>query len=385
MFASETLSVASVQTRTQKSRTAGLLSALALTVGLSLAIPQLAAAKNPPPAVRADAPNVYVVKRGDTLWDISKRYLRDAWRWPEIWAVNPQLKNPHLIYPGDRLLLCKIAGRTVVGVDQGDGCVGIERRMSSSDSSSYKLEPRVRIEPLDVAVPAIPLGAIKSWLVNSRVVSNETLKNAPYVLAAKDRRVITAAGDTIYVRGASLVAGDSYGVYREGQVYVDPETKEFLGREARLVARGIVTGVSGDLATIELTDSFQQEVREGDRILAELPPNMPPVFYPSNPEGVPPGRLIQVMDSIGSAAVGSVIAINRGEREGVKTGNVFAVNHRGALVRDDKKGDVVRLPSQRAGLAMVFSTFDRMSYAYVVESDSVLKVGDEVVAPVSRD
>jgi hypothetical protein len=112
---------------------------------------------------------------------------------------------------------------------------------------------------------------------------------------------------------------------------------------------------------------------------------MPPVFYPSNPEGVPPGRLIQVMDSIGSAAVGSVIAINRGEREGVKTGNVFAVNHRGALVRDDKKGDVVRLPSERAGLAMVFSTFDRMSYAYVVESDSVLKVGDEVVAPVSRD
>lgn len=304
----------------------GLLPAIVLCAGLGLAaVPSTAFANNPPPSVRADAPNVYVVKRGDTLWAISKRYLRDAWRWPEIWASNPQVRNPHLIYPGDRILLCRVQGRSVVGIDAGDGCDGVIRRMGAVSTGTDQLSPRIRVEPLDVAVSLIPLADIKNWLTSARVVDYQTLQTAPYVLAAKGRRVITAVGDTLYVRGAGLAIGEHYGVYREGERYVDPDTQKILGYEARQVARGIVTEITGEVTSIRLTESIAQEVREGDRILREEAANLPNTFYPTNAEGVRPARLMRVMDSIGTAAAKSVIALNRGELDGVKAGHVFAV------------------------------------------------------------
>lgn len=366
----------------------GLLPAIVLCAGLGLAtLPSTAFASNPPPNVRADAPNVYVVKRGDTLWAISKRYLSDAWRWPEIWASNPQVRNPHLIYPGDRLLLCRVQGRSVVGIDGGDGCDGVIRRMGATadTTGTDRLSPRVRVEPLDVAVSLIPLSDIQHWLTSSRVVDYQMLQTAPYVLAAKGRRVITAAGDTLYVRGAGLAIGESYGVYREGERYVDPETQKVLGYEARQVARGVVTEITGEVTSIRLTESISQEVREGDRILRDEPANLPNTFYPTNAEGVRPARLLRVMDSIGTAAAQSVIAINRGEQDGVKAGHVFAVYRRGALILDPKQRDVVRMPSERAGLAMVFRTFGEMSYAYVLEAAEPMKVGDELRPAVSTD
>lgn len=366
----------------------GLLPAIVLCAGLGLtAVPSTAFANNPSPNVRADAPNVYVVKRGDTLWAISKRYLRDAWRWPEIWASNPQVRNPHLIYPGDRILLCRVQGRSVVGIDAGDGCDGVIRRMGATvdTAGTEQLSPRVRIEPLDVAVSLIPLSDIRHWLTNSLVVDYKVLQTAPYVLAAKGRRVITAVGDTLYVRGAGLTIGENYGVYREGERYTDPETKQVLGYEVRQVARGIVTEITGEVTSIRLTESISQEVREGDRILREESANLPNTFYPTNAEGVRPARLMRVMDSIGTAAAQSVIALNRGEQDGAKAGHVFAVYRRGALILDPKQRDVVRMPSERAGLAMVFRTFDKMSYAYVLEASEPMSVGDELRPAVSTD
>ena len=364
----------------------GLLPAIVLCAGLGLAaVPSGAyAANNAPLNVRADAPNVYVVKRGDTLWAISKRYLKDAWRWPEIWASNPQVRNPHLIYPGDRILLCRVQGRSVVGIDAGDGCDGVIRRMGAT-SDTDQLSPRVRVEPLDVAVPLIPLSDIKHWLTASRVVDYETLNTAPYVLASKGRRVITATGDTLYVRGAGLVVGENYGIYREGERYIDPDTQKVLGYETRQVARGVVTEVTGEVTSIRLLESIGQEAREGDRILREEPANLPNTFYPTNAEGVRPARLMRVMDSIGTAAAKSVIALNRGAQDGVKAGHVFAVYRRGALILDPKQRDVVRMPSERAGLVMVFRTFGQMSYAYVLEASEPLSIGDEIRPAVSSD
>lgn len=366
----------------------GLLPALLLCAGLGLAVPSIAEAKNAPLNVRADAPNVYVVKRGDTLWAISKRYLSDAWRWPEIWASNPQVRNPHLIYPGDRILLCRVQGRSVVGVDAGDGCDGVIRRMGATADTAgtdERLSPRVRVEPLDVAVSLIPLSDIQHWLTSSRVVDYQTLQTAPYVLAAKGRRVITAVGDTLYVRGAGLEVGENYGVYREGERYVDPDTQKVLGYETRQVARGVVTEITGEVTSIRLTESIAQEVREDDRILREESANLPNTFYPTNAEGVRPARLMRVMDSIGTAAAQSVIALNRGEQDGVKAGQVFAVYRRGALILDPKQRDVVRMPSERAGLAMVVRTFGQMSYAYVLEASEPMKVGDELRPAVSAE
>lgn len=374
-----------VASKAQTSWVQRTLPAWVLAAGLGLGmLPGVAQANNPPPAVRADAPNVYVVKKGDTLWDIARHYLRSPWRWPEIWATNPQVKNPHLIYPGDRLLLCSIGGRQVVGVDQGDGCEGVVRRITTGGGDA-RLSARIRVEPLDSAVPAIPLSEIRSWLTQATVMDYATLHNAPYVLAARERHVITAAGDIIYVRSKALNVGDVYGVYRQGERYADPETQETLGYEMRQVARGLVIEQNGEVASVRLTDSFQQEVREGDLVLPEQGEAYPPIFYPTNAKNILPGRLIRVMDSVGTAGNNSVIAINRGAREGVQPGQVLAIHQRGALVLDPKRRDSVRLPSERAGLVMVFRSFEKMSYAYVLEAAAPLKVGDEVRPPIDSE
>lgn len=379
---SDPLTSLSEQTMNNKNR----MTTLVLAVALGLSMPMLASAKNNPmPSVRADAPNTYIVKKGDTLWDISGKFLKDPWRWKDIWAVNQQIKNPHWIYPGDHLILCNIKGRTVVGVDQGDGCVGVERRMGGSvtDLDTVRLQPQIHIGALDVAVPAVPLNDIKSWLIDGTVVDSSTLKKAPHVLAGNDRHVLAAAGDAVYVRGGLLVVGDSYGVYRAGDAYVDPETKEVLGYEARLIARGTATAIDKDVSTVELTQSLQQEVREGDKIIPEEVNNYPGIFYPTNSENVKPGRLLRVLDGIDSASINSTIAINRGARENVQVGQVFAIYRRGALVQDRQDGQMVRLPSERAGLAMVFRTFDKLSYAIVLEAKGAIRTGDELRPPVN--
>ncbi len=353
---------------------------LMVVIALSLGLPAMASAKNnPPPALRADAPDTYIVKKGDTLWDISGKYLKKPWRWKEIWAVNPQVKNPHRIYPGDRLILCSIKGRTVVGVDEGDGCVGVARRMNAAD---VKLSPKIHIEPLGSAVPAIPLETIKAWLVDGTVVSGDTLKNSAYVLAISERRVIAGAGEIVYVRGGRLVVGDRYAVYRAGASFIDPETREVLGSEARLVARGIVTAIDNDVSTVELTETVQQEVRTGDKVMPEEVVENPGIFYPSNGNNVTNAQLIRVMDSLDTASANATIAINRGEREGVNVGQVFEIYRRGALVLDKRDGKQVRLPAERAGIAMVFRSFKKMSYAYILEAKGSIKVGDELRPPV---
>lgn len=379
---SDPLTSLSEKTMNNKNR----ITTLALAMALGLSMPMFASAKNNPmPDVRADAPNVYVVKKGDTLWDISGKFLKSPWRWKEIWATNRHIKNPHWIYPGDRLILCNIKGRTVVGVDLGDGCAGVERRMNATDLDSLKLQPQIRVQPLDVAIPAVPLNDIKSWLIDGTVVDADTLKKAPYVLAGNDSHVLAGAGDAVYVRGGLLVVGDSYGVYRAGDAYIDPVTKEVLGYEARLIARGTATAVDNDVSTVELTESRQQEVRQGDKIMPEAANNYPGIFYPTNSENVKSGaRLIRVLDSIDSAAVNSTIAINRGLRENVQTGQVFSIYRRGGMAIDRQAGgQQVRLPSERAGLAMVFRTFDKLSYAIVLEASDVIKIGDELRPPVS--
>jgi hypothetical protein len=379
---SDLLTPPSEQTMNKKNRMTTLV--LAMTLGLGMPI-LASATNNPPPAVRADAPDTYIVKKGDTLWDISGKYLKDAWRWKEIWAVNPQVRNPHWIYPGDRLIICSIKGHTVVGVDEGDGCAGIERRMSSSvsrfDSNVVRLSPKIHVEPLNAAIPAIALKDIKSWLVDGNVVSEETLNKSPYVLATNERHVVAAAGESVYVRGGRLVVGDSYGVYRQGAPFIDPETHEILGTEARLVARGTATALNNDVSTLELTETVQQEVRAGDKVMAEEAVQDPGIFYPTNAENVAPGRLIRVMDGLGQAAINSTIAVNRGEREGVHPGQVFAIYRRGALVVDSHDGKQVRLPSERSGLAMVFRSFEKISYAIVLEGHGSIKVDDELRPP----
>jgi hypothetical protein len=362
--------------------------ALAMCVGLGLGLSLEVQAKNPaPPSLRADAPNVYIVKKGDTLWDISGRFLKKPWRWPEIWASNKHVKNPHWIYPGDRLLLCTHDGRPLIGKDEGDGCEGVIRR--ATGQTAYNLSPQIRVESLNSTIPVIPLEDIRHWLERSTIITPDSISNLPYVLGMTEKRVIAAEGDRIYLRGNGIQVGQRYAIYRLGQPYTlqGNDGKDYVaGVELNQIASGLTTHLDNDIATFELNQTFNAEVRKGDLVLPEYDATLPTLFYPVSANQVrADGQVIRVLGSIGAAAKRSVIAINRGITDGVQVGHVFAIDQRGELTTDPKTKEKVQLPGQRIGHAMVFKTFDRISYAYVTDSSLPIKLGATLSAPLSED
>lgn len=356
-------------------------------VGLALTS-QFAMANNPAPRIKVEAPNVYIVKKGDTLWDISSKYLKQPWRWKEIWATNRQIKNPHRIWPGDKLILCIIQGKRMVGIDDGEGCAGLEKRVTGKKPAKKPAtRGSIRYEKLSNAVPTLPLSAIRPWLYSGQVVDPIALKDTPYVIASKNKNIITGAGDKIYVRGPKLIIGQEYGVYRIGKAYVDPYSGANLGQEVFQVASGVVTDVQQNgVSSVELQRTFREEVREGDKVFISLNNNLPPLFHPKAGSTLQNARIIRVHGSLGNAAKNSVVVVNIGQRQGAQPGQVFAIYRKGALIRDDKAGgEAVRMPSERAGMLMVFKTFDQVSYAYVLETDIPVTIGDELQSPVGFD
>jgi len=349
----------------------------AIVVG-SVLLMNTAVANNPPPTIKADAPNRYTVKKGDTLWEISGRYLQSPWRWKEIWATNKQIKNPNLIYPNDVLILCVIQGKTLVGVDTGEGCAGVEAQLTGAVVTTA-----VAVTSAANSIPPIPWSAIQHWLDKTIIVNPKDFNTTPYVLASKNRNLITGVGDKVYAKGIPLIVGQRYGIYREGQPYVDPTTQRVIGLEVTQVATGLVTDANTDgITSLQLTGSYGKEVREGDRVFVELDHAIPPVFYPAPAQVSRGGMIVRVLDSISSAARGSVVAINLGSRHGAKPGDVLSVYQKGPLIRDIRDNDApVRLPSEQSGMVMVFNTFDDISYAYVLESELPLNVGDKLLPP----
>lgn len=343
------------------------------------------------PDVKASAPDRYTVVKGDTLWGIAGRYLQDPWRWPEIWQANKQIANPHLIYPGDQIILCHIHGQAVMALDDGGGCASVAARMnapasSSSDSAmrDVRKQPQIRSEHLEVAVPTIPLQLIRAYLNDSRVVSYDTLKNAPHVIGADEGHIVTGAGDEIYARGDFTGPSNDYGIYRSGQVYLDPETGEVLGYEATSIGNGKVTGLERGVATIKVINTQDQDVRTLDKLLPKEERMVTAVFEPRAPRGVKPGRIVRIFDTIDTAATNNIIVINRGERDGVRQGDTFSTYEHSRLIRDQANDDVVRLPTKTNGLAMVFRTFDRVSYAIILRASNVIRLGDDLRSPTAN-
>lgn len=340
-----------------------------------LLLSSIAAANNPPPTIKADAPNRYVVKKGDTLWDISGKYLEAPTRWREIWATNKQIKNPHLIYPNDILILCIIQGKTLVGVDTGEGCAGVEKQMNAT--------PATVTIPSEAHIAAIPLANIRQWLDRSVIVMPQDFEATPYVLASKTGNLITATGDKIYAKGAPLIVGQRYGIYRKGEPYVDEKTGLHSGLEVTQVASAVVTAVAANgVSSLEVKENYGSEIREGDRVFVEVDAPIPNIFYPAPAEVTRGGLIIRVMGSIGSAAKDSVVAINLGANDGARPGHVLDVYKKGALVRDvQDNSNPVRLPSELAGQLMIFKSFNNISYAYVLSAELPLSVGDQLVPP----
>jgi hypothetical protein len=347
----------------------------AIDAGPSSAAPASEAAQGVV-ALNPNAPDNYVVKRGDTLWGIAKVFLRDPWYWPEIWQVNPQVQNPHLIYPGDTLRLVYIEGRPTIMLQRGDAA---------------RVLPRIRSQPLEGAVTTIPYETVAAFMSKPSVLAKEQIQGAPYVLASRDMHVVMADGDTLYARGfqGPVELGAHYNVVRIGDALRDPDDNSILGYDGIFTGAGHVTR-AGDPATLIMTESAR-ETEDGDKLFAGGV-DVPLDFIPSAPKISTNGRIISVSNGVSVIGQYEVVVINRGAADGLVPGNVLAVFQAGELVPDTQsKGFLngmsrlgakkVRLPDERTGTFMVFKTFDHLSYGLIMEATNVIRVADRVENP----
>lgn len=322
--------------------------------------------------LRPDAPMNYTVKRGDTLWDISAVFLKDPWFWPEIWQINPQVENPHLIYPGDVLSLA-------VGAN-GDARVFI------SQYSGARLQPRLRSEGLDGPVDSIPFAAVAAFLSKPSVLSKDQVLEAPHILAFRDEHMIAGAGHEIYVKDLNGALNQRYTVMHVGEPIRDIGSKEIIGYQADYVATAVVNR-PGEVTKAMLTEGAR-EALEGDRLITQEG-EMPLTFTPHAPTTNVDGQIIAVADNIEQIGQYQVVVLNRGGNHGLTAGSVLAVDQLGAVV-EDKYGNPwkkkafakdVRLPSERAGTLIVFKVFDRISYGLVIGASAPMRVADRVYNP----
>lgn len=317
--------------------------------------------------VKPDHPDRYTVKKGDTLWDIAELFLHDPWRWSDIWYVNPQVHNPHLIYPGDVLELAYVDGKPQLRVVQ---------------QGPVKLSPQVRSKPLDSAIPTVPIDAIAPFLTRPYVVAEGELDKAPYVVDFADEHILGGAGMRAYVRAIEAAQPQKFDVVRPGGPYKDAETGEVLGYQAEYVGSGLLRR-TGDPATVFITNT-EREVSVGDRLLPVAADRPLEDFYPRPPASQVSGAIIDVLNGVSQIGQYNVVVLDRGAHDGLAPGVVLQVDQRGETVRDTVAEDprtMVTLPDETAGLIMVFRTFDRVSFALVMEAQRPMHVLDKVRNP----
>ena len=354
---------------------------------------QVAARGVPIAELAPNAPDSYVVKSGDTLWAISGIYLQRPWRWPQLWGMNLQaIANPHLIYPGQTLYL------------ERDGAYA--RLRTGGPNETVRVSPRTRYESLaEAALPTLKPHLIEPFLVEPEVVDELGFEQAPRIVATTGERSIMTSGDRAYVRGpqGSPLELDGqtprhWRIYRNTVPMKDPGTGEILGYEAQYVARAeLVRGeeleqtsdrkgrpqVDVVPATIDISGA-REEVRPGDRL---LPLSKRPFvnYVPRAPREAVDARVVSIYGSVAVAHAGQnqVIAINRGAEDGMEVGNVLALLSGGQRIKDktDAQGAMIRLPSEYNGLAMVFRTFERVSYALILQARDGVRVGDRLTQP----
>jgi nucleoid-associated protein YgaU len=365
---------------------------------------QVAQSGVPLSELKADAPASYTVKSGDTLWAISGVFLKSPWHWPELWGMNlADIKNPHLIYPGQTLFLDTSNGRARLRMGVGTGANG---GADGSGLPTVKLSPHTRIDGLPgSALVTLKNQLIEPFLTEPIVVDEQGLSAAPRIVAAQDSRVLLTRGDRAYARGT---AGDplmdepskklkAFRLFRNATPLKDPLTGEVLGYEAQYIGKATLarsegsqtsTNAKGEVrteivpATIDIIDA-KEEIRVGDRMLPE-PPQTFQNYVPHAPSNQVDARIVSVYGSaVINAAQNQVVTINKGTQDGMESGHVLAILKDGARLID--KTDVtkpeIKLPDERNGLLMVFRTFSRVSYALVLDITSGVKVGDHLVNP----
>ncbi len=315
--------------------------------------------------INPDHPEQYTVVKGDTLWDISGKFLEHPWQWPQVWGNNPQIENPHLIYPGDTVYFSMVDGKP---------------RLSLSKNSSFN--PRIRESSIDKAIKVIPTDAIAQFLTSPKVVDEKELEQSPYVISFASEHIIAGAGDRVYVRAIPEPKNLGYTIFRAGQAYVSPENNEILGYEAKYIADTTIEK-SGDPATLFIVKS-DSEVRKGDRLVASSESELALNYFPRPPETLINGNIISVLDGVTQIGQHNIVVIDKGEIDGLETGHVLDIYHRGEVIPDPfspKTDASVKLPDEIAGLLMVFRPFKRVSYALVLEANQSIHILDRVYTP----
>ncbi len=327
-----------------------------------------------------NAPDSYTVKRGDTLWDISKLFLKSPWRWPELWGMNlQQIRNPHLIFPGQVLYLDKSNGRARL-------------RLGTPVGGTVKLSPRVREGSLDDAIATVPLHLIEPFF-NEAVIfdDSESLLRAPRIVATQEGRVMVSRGENAYIRG-DTAGRREFRLFREPKPLRDPTTKEVLGYEgvyvgsADLIKEGAEgTGADGKALIVPATinvSSVRQEAMVGDR-LSPVPPREFDSVVPHAPRENISGQVVSMYGEALTGGQNQVVSLNKGARDGLERGHVLALWRDGEVTRDvtEPGKPVIKLPDERHGLLYVFRVFDKMSYALILSAETPVKAADRFTQP----
>lgn len=319
-------------------------------------------------AIKGDAPQTYTVVKDDTLWDISGQYLDKPWRWPELWEGNPQIVNPHLIYPGDVISLHYVDGQPRLSVNRA-------RRDS-------KLSPRIRATPIDDAIPVIPIDAIRQLLSRLDILDKATMDKAPYVIRGQESRLLLSGGERVYVVGLKDNGKKNYQIYHIGEPIKDPRTGEVIAHEGIFVGNAELDK-AGDPATVLMANT-KREVTVGDRLVETRDVKILANFYPKVPEGKLDGQILNVVGGVGIIGRYQTVVINLGKSDGIAPGHVLSVFSAGDTVNDpvtEERGDTVTLPDERSGTLLVVDSYEKLSYALVMESRLPMRPLDEVRTP----
>ncbi|MHB1228959.1 MAG: LysM peptidoglycan-binding domain-containing protein [Halothiobacillus sp.] len=321
----------------------------------------------------------YTVKKGDTLWSIANHFLKDPYYWPEIWYDNPQIRNPHKIYPGDKIGIMYIGGKARLGIT---------------------MRPHMRYEALPPAVNAIPLDTLKPFLSYDQVMSENALNTAPYVLANRDDALASSLGDVLYARPELTGANDDYAIVGKGKALIDPVSGELLGYRAIYKGEAQITQ-RGDPTTLHITKS-QREILNGDHLVPIVSEPFDHDVTPSIPAVPIDAVVIDIPDALTQVATYQVVIINAGSRNGLVVGDMLRISKPGRVVSDQytkneqelnknakpegfelPKPPQVKLPDFPIGTAMVFRTYDRVSLALVVQTKRPIRIGDLAQTPTA--
>jgi LysM domain-containing protein len=363
----------------------------------------------PAPAMQATAPERYTVKKGDTLWGIASMYLKDAWAWPDIWYANPAIKNPHLIYPGDVLILGRDSqGQPTLSVERNGqtvteatpplaeptATVAVSNQTSVGNAAPIatvkttalpvsKLEPQPRYLPLNAAITTVPLNGLLPYLSKTRIMTSSEMDDTGYLLTSFSGGPASGAGDEIYGRNLKSSDGTRYEIFRKGDKYVDPDSGDTLGYEATYIGDAQVEAWT-DPAKLKVTVAVQEAIA-GDHLVPNNGDTFALNFMPHRPPKTIDGQIMAVLGGVGQIGQYDVVVLNRGSDDGIDDGTVLGIYRKGDKVKDLHAGffssTTVTLPTERSGTLMVFRSFKKASYALVMQATHEIHLEDMAANP----